>query len=130
MSTLIERQPSYQPTSESCTIKVDMPPCIGCGLTIYQNTTGMLTLEEVFSKLLCDKCRGTLQAFRFLAEPSLNACTCASPEDRSGGFVRVVPHAEGCPARSQACLPYCGAQKAPYDVQHVPGCPNYHLWRR
>jgi hypothetical protein len=66
----IEKPPVYSPSTEPCTIKLDEPACIGCGA--YVRMQGMVTLEEAFKSLLCDKCKGTLRAFRYLAEQSLN----------------------------------------------------------
>ena len=96
----IERQPEYNVRLEDVRILIDMLPCIGCG-EIEWERVGLTPIEEVLKRILCDRCRGTLQAFRYLAEPGfqekMKTCTCPSPRAIAFG----ESHLDGCPALVQ-----------------------------
>ena len=70
---VIRREQIRPASTEDCEIVITTPiPCIGCG----EPPNAFLSetpITEALRNLLCNKCRTTLRAFRFLAEQSMEA---------------------------------------------------------
>lgn len=56
------------PLPEPAEITFPQPNCIVCGVPPVYTT--MMHLEQVFTHLICESCRATICAFKYLANPA------------------------------------------------------------